>query len=99
MQRHKNRKTNPYKEANEAFLQVKALGAGVRPAIREIGEGMGLQVVDLMDVFQGGSYCFDGVHPQREGTRMMAEKIYQEVFAVSCTYTFGPMGATNVTIR
>ena len=56
------------------------LEEGVRPAIREIGEDMGLQVLDLMDVFQGGSYCIDGVHPQREGTRIMAEKIYKEVF-------------------
>lgn len=29
MQRHKNKKTNPYKEANEAFLQVKAQEEGI----------------------------------------------------------------------
>lgn len=56
------------------------LEAGVRPAIHGIGKEMGLQVVDLVDVFHGGDYCIDGVHPQREGTRLMAEKIYQEVF-------------------
>lgn len=56
------------------------LETGVRPAVHEIGKEMGLQVVDLADVFHGGSYCIDGVHPQREGTRLMAEKIYQEVF-------------------
>lgn len=53
---------------------------GVRPAIREIGEEMGLQVVDLVDVFQDKSFCLDGVHPQREGTRMVADKIYNSVF-------------------
>ena len=26
-------------------------------------------------------------------------KELDEVFAVSCTYTFGPMGATHVTVR
>lgn len=56
------------------------LETGVRPAIHGIGKEMGLQVVDLVDVFHGGDYCIDGVHPQREGTRLMAEKIYQEVF-------------------
>ena len=54
---------------------------GVRLAIREVGGEMGLQVVDLVDVFQDSSRCFDGVHPQREGTRMIAEKIYESVFA------------------
>jgi len=54
---------------------------GVRPAILEIGQEMGLQVVDLVDVLQESSLCLDGVHPQREGTRMIAEKIYESVFA------------------
>ena len=54
---------------------------GARPAILEIGQEMGLQVVDLVDVFQDSSLCLDGVHPQREGTRMIAEKIYESVFA------------------
>ena len=54
---------------------------GVRPAIHEIGEEMGLQVVDLVDVFEDSSLCFDGVHPQREGARMIAEKINDSVFA------------------
>ena len=54
---------------------------GVRPAILEIGQEMGLQIVDLVDVFQDGTRCLDGVHPQREGTRMIAEKIYESVFA------------------
>ncbi|MBR1434639.1 MAG: hypothetical protein IJ584_05985 [Bacteroidales bacterium] len=54
---------------------------GVRPAILEIGQEMGRQVVDLVDVFQDSSLCLDGVHPQREGTRMIAEKIYESVFA------------------
>ena len=54
---------------------------GVRPAILEIGQEMGLQVVDLVDVFQDSSLCLDGVHPQREGTRMIAEKIFESVFA------------------
>ena len=62
------------------------LETGVRPAVHEIGKEMGLQVVDLVDVFHGGSYCIDGVHPQREGTRLMAERIYQEVFGQNETH-------------
>ena len=34
-------------------------------------------------------------HARNEGLR----KELDEVFALSCSYTFGPMGATNVTIR
>ena len=53
---------------------------GVRPAIHEIGDDMGLQVVDLVDLFPDSSHCMDGVHPQREGARMLAEKIFTSVF-------------------
>ena len=54
---------------------------GVRPAIMEIGEEMGLQVVDLAGLFSDSSYCIDGVHPQFKGTSMLAEKIFDSVFA------------------
>ena len=35
----------------------------------------------------------DGVLAQR------IRKELDEVFALSCSYTFGPMGATNVTVK
>ena len=54
---------------------------GVRPAIMDIGEEMGLQVVDLAGLFSDSSYCIDGVHPQLKGTSMLAEKIFDSVFA------------------
>ena len=52
---------------------------GVRPAIREIADGMGLELVDLKDLFIDTKYCRDGVHPQKTGARMLAEAIWSAV--------------------
>ena len=49
---------------------------GVRPAIREIASDMGLELIDLKDHFTDSSYMKDGVHPQREGARMLEEAIF-----------------------
>ena len=52
---------------------------GVRPAIREMAEEMGLELVDLKDLFTDCHYCRDGVHPQRTGARMLAETIFAAI--------------------
>ena len=52
---------------------------GVRPAIREIAADLGLELVDLKDLFTDNTYCLDGVHPQRTGARMLAEAIYSGI--------------------
>lgn len=52
---------------------------GVRPAIREIAADMGLELVDLVDLFTDSKYMMDGVHPQATGARMLAEAIYSAV--------------------
>lgn len=52
---------------------------GVRPAIREIAAGMGLELVDLVDLFTDSKYMMDGVHPQAAGARMLAEAIYNAI--------------------
>ena len=52
---------------------------GVRPAIREIAEETGLELVDLRDLFTDTTYCRDGVHPQKTGARMLAEAIFNAV--------------------
>ena len=62
-------------------LHPDTMEGGVRPAILEMGEEMGLQVVDLAGLFSDSSYCIDGVHPQFKGTSMLAEKIFDSVFA------------------
>ena len=49
---------------------------GVRPAIREIAAELGLELIDLVDLFPDSSYCVDGVHPQAAGARMLADAIY-----------------------
>ena len=48
---------------------------GVRPAIREIAAEMGLELVDLVNLFPDSKYMLDGVHPQATGARMLAEKV------------------------
>jgi len=61
-------------------LHPDTMEGGVRPAILEIGEEMGLQVVDLVDLFSDSSCCIDGVHPQLRGTTLLAKKIFESVF-------------------
>ncbi len=56
-------------------LNPDVLEEGVRPAIREIAERKGLQLVDLHDLFDSARYCRDGIHPQRRGARMLAETL------------------------
>ena len=48
---------------------------GVRPAIHEIATEKGLELVDLVDLFQDSRYLMDGVHPQTTGARMLAQAI------------------------
>lgn len=52
---------------------------GVRPAIREIAEEKSLSLIDLKDLFTDSTYMMDGVHPQREGAKMLAEAIFEGI--------------------
>ena len=52
---------------------------GVRPAIREIASETGLELVDLANLFTDSKYMMDGVHPQREGAKMLEEAIFKGV--------------------
>lgn len=56
-------------------LYSETMEGGVRPAIREIAAEMGLELVDLVDLFPDSEYMMDGVHPQATGARMLAEAI------------------------
>ena len=60
-------------------LYPDTMETGVRPAVREIAAEKGLDLIDLKDLFTDSSYMVDGVHPQREGARMIAEVIYREL--------------------
>ena len=60
-------------------LYPETMEEGVRPAIREIAADMGLELIDLKDLFTDSSYCMDGVHPQKTGARMLAEAVYSGV--------------------
>ncbi|MBQ9474801.1 MAG: hypothetical protein IJU69_00905 [Bacteroidales bacterium] len=60
-------------------LRPEVMEEGVRPAIRETAAQKGLELIDLQDLFTDSSYMIDGVHPQREGARLLAEAIYEAV--------------------
>ena len=60
-------------------LYTETMENGVRPAIREIASEMGLELVDLVNLFTDSNYMMDGVHPQREGARMLEEAIYSGI--------------------
>ena len=59
-------------------LSPEILEEGVRPVIREVAGECGLQCLDLVDLFTDARYCYDGVHPNAEGVRLMGEAIYKE---------------------
>lgn len=61
------------------ILNPDVLEEGVRPAIRDIAAQKGLQLVDLYDLFDSPRFCRDGVHPQRDGARMLAEALHKAV--------------------
>ena len=60
-------------------LNPDVLEEGVRPAIHEIAEQKGLQLIDLYDLFDSARYCRDGIHPQRHGARMLAETVHKQL--------------------
>ncbi len=61
------------------FLNPDVLEKGVRPAIRDIAAQLHLQLVDLYDLFDSARFCRDGVHPQRDGARLLAEALFRAV--------------------
>ena len=60
-------------------LYSETMEGGVRPAIREIAAEKGLELVDLVDLFQDSNYLMDGVHPQITGAGMLAQAIYNSI--------------------
>lgn len=60
-------------------LSPETLEHGVRPAIQAIAADLGLECLNLRDVIPDYRYCYDGVHPQAEGTRLVAEAIFERV--------------------
>lgn len=60
-------------------LYSETMEGGVRPAIREIAAEKGLELVDLVDLFQDSKYLMDGVHPQITGAGMLAQAIYNSI--------------------
>lgn len=60
-------------------LYPETMENGVRPAIEQIAKDMQLPYINLKELFSDSSYCIDGVHPQREGTRLIAEYIFNGI--------------------
>ena len=60
-------------------LSPETLEDGVRPVIREVAGECGLPCIDLVDLFTDAWYCYDGVHPNVEGTRLMAEAVSMKI--------------------
>lgn len=68
-----------FKPLPVTFLNPDVLEEGVRPVIRDIAARLQLQLVDLYDLFDGSNFCRDGVHPQRDGARMLAQTLFEAV--------------------
>ena len=56
-------------------LSPEILEEGVRSVIHEVAGECGLPCIDLVGLFTDARYCYDGVHPIVEGTRLMAEAV------------------------
>lgn len=63
-------------------LSPEILEEGVRPVIHEVAEECELQCIDLVDLFTDERYCYDGVHPNVEGVKLMSEAIF--ISSVQC---------------
>lgn len=51
------------------------------PAVKQLADSLGASYLDLYDTFENRKQLFtDGVHPNSEGSRLLAQKIYQSVF-------------------
>ena len=61
-------------------LYPETMEQGVRPAIREAAVDMGLELIDLQDLFTDSRYCRDGIHPQKTGARMLADAVYSALW-------------------
>ena len=60
-------------------LSPETLEEGVRPVIREVAGECGIPCIDLVDLFTDARYCYDGVHPNVEGVRLMVEAISSRI--------------------
>ena len=63
-------------------LSPETLEEGVRPVIRQTAEEFGIPCIDLVSLFSDARYCYDGVHPNMEGVRLMAEAIFSKSWGV-----------------
>ena len=59
-------------------LSPEILEDGVRPVIREVAGECKLPFIDLADLFTDARYCYDGVHPNVAGVKLMSEAICGE---------------------
>ena len=64
-------------------LYPETMEQGVRPAIREVAQKLGLDLIDLVDLFQDTTYVKDGVHPQAAGAAMIAETVYNAFISLN----------------
>lgn len=60
-------------------LSPEIMEEGIRPEIHAIAKDNNLELIDLVNLFADSRYCYDGVHPQSTGTRMIADAIYGRV--------------------
>lgn len=50
------------------------------PAVKEIADKKGIECIDMYNIFQGQKELFaDGVHPNAQGSKILAQKIYEVI--------------------
>lgn len=61
-------------------LRKEIVADQVLPAVKKIADEKGAQCVDVYSAFENRKELFsDGVHPNRRGSRLLAEKVYEAI--------------------
>ena len=64
----------------DAFtLNNDILNSDIIPAIRSTATGKGLKLIDINSLIQSKELTNDGVHPNKEGARLIAESVYEAI--------------------
>ena len=72
-------------------MQPQVLREQIVPLTASIAEAQQVQTIDLQTVFDGRDILFpDGVHPDMQGAKQLAETVYRTVFANTASQEVSP---------
>jgi len=61
-------------------LSIEAFSREIIPAITQVAAKKNLPIIDVYSAMQNPCYFTDGVHPNEEGAKLIAEAVYRAMF-------------------